>query len=116
MARAMGVRVTRLRVVSRRCTTAGRSWRPGRSGAELGQRKRLCVFRDLDGRENRFHRPGRFTPGAGRPRLRLVPEDRALRIACTGPETGKRPSADGALRRPPLAAHTDRPVAHGSPP
>lgn len=44
----------------------------------------LCDFTDLDGETRLFDLHGRMTPGAGRLHFRLVPEDRALRIAYIG--------------------------------
>ncbi|MGC4911584.1 hypothetical protein [Streptomyces albogriseolus] len=64
-------------------------WQGAKVTPEHEQRKRLCMFRDLDGTDNCFHWHGRFTPGAGRLHFRLVPEDKALRIAYVGPKIGK---------------------------
>ena len=48
-------------------------------------RRRLCHFIDLDGEKRLFDLHARFTPGMGRLHLRLVPEDKAVRIAYIGP-------------------------------
>lgn len=61
---------------------------PRPAGPVTAQRKRLCLFRDLDGEEECFDLHGRFTPGAGRLHFRLVPEDKALRIAYIGAKLG----------------------------
>ncbi|MEC4014969.1 hypothetical protein [Streptomyces sp. H27-D2] len=63
-------------------------WQGANVTPEHEQRKRLCYFRDLDGVDRCFHLHGRFTPGAGRLHFRLVPEDKALRIAYIGPRLG----------------------------
>jgi hypothetical protein len=47
-------------------------------------RKRLCYFADIDGQKRLFDLHARFTPGKGRLHLRLVPEERAIRIAYIG--------------------------------
>lgn len=57
---------------------------------EAEQRKRLCYFTDLDGRSRLFDLHARFTPGAGRVHLRLVGEDRKIRIAYIGPKIMRR--------------------------
>jgi hypothetical protein len=55
---------------------------------EAEQRKRLCMFVDLDGIERLFDWHARFTPGAGRIHLRLVPEEGKARIAHIGLKLG----------------------------
>jgi hypothetical protein len=55
---------------------------------EAEQRKRLCVFTDLDGTEQTFDWHARFTPGPGRIHFRLVPEEGAARIAHIGMKLG----------------------------
>ncbi|MEU2397770.1 hypothetical protein ABZ767_12245 [Streptomyces pseudogriseolus] len=47
-------------------------------------RKRVCRFTDLDGDTRTFDLHARFTPGAGRIHFRLVPEERAIRLAHIG--------------------------------
>jgi hypothetical protein len=51
---------------------------------EHEQRRQLCWFEDLDGANRLFDWHARFTPGKGRIHLRLVPEDRRVRIAYIG--------------------------------
>jgi hypothetical protein len=55
---------------------------------EAEQRKRLCMFVDLDGSERLFDWHARFPPGAGRIHLRLVPEEGKARIAHIGLKLG----------------------------
>ncbi|MEU6536862.1 hypothetical protein [Streptomyces sp. NPDC047000] len=64
-------------------------WQGAKITPEHEQRKRLCLFKDSDGETRCFDWHGRFTPGAGRLHFRLVPEDKALRIAYVGPKIGK---------------------------
>jgi hypothetical protein len=52
------------------------------------QRKLLCWFTDLDGRERLFDLHARVTPGHGRIHLRLVPESGMIRIAYIGLKLG----------------------------
>jgi hypothetical protein len=61
-------------------------WRAPHITPEAEQRKRLCVFSDLDGVSRTFDLHGRMTPGAGRLHFRLVPEEGTLRIAYIGPK------------------------------
>lgn len=51
---------------------------------ESDQRKKLCVWTDVDGVSRCFDLHARFTPGAGRVHMRLVPEQKAVRIAYVG--------------------------------
>ncbi|GAA4957403.1 hypothetical protein GCM10023205_19670 [Yinghuangia aomiensis] len=51
-------------------------------------RKRLCVFEDLDGESRTFDLHARFTPRPGRVHFRLIPGDRAIRIAHVGRKLG----------------------------
>lgn len=47
---------------------------------EAEQRKRLCVFSDLDGEDRLFDLHARFTPGAGRIHFRLAPDESGPRL------------------------------------
>jgi len=53
---------------------------------EFEMRKLKCRFTDLDGVVRTFDLHARFTPGKGRLHFRLVPEQRAARIAYVGPK------------------------------
>ncbi len=59
-------------------------WQVPKITPEAEQRKRLCAFTDLDGVSRTFDLHARMTPGAGRLHFRLVPEQRAVRIAYIG--------------------------------
>jgi hypothetical protein len=61
-------------------------WRAPHITPEAAQRKLLCRFTDFDGEIRVFDLHGRMTPGAGRLHFRLVPEEKALRIAYLGPK------------------------------
>ncbi|MGW1881569.1 hypothetical protein [Streptomyces sp. NPDC001970] len=63
-------------------------WQGAKVTPEHEQRKRLCIFRDLDGVERCFDLHGRFTPGAGRLHFRAVREEGTLRIAYIGRKLG----------------------------
>lgn len=54
--------------------------------SESRKKEGLSDFVDLDGVKRPFDLHARMTPGAGRLHFRLVPEDRALRIAYVGPK------------------------------
>ncbi|KAF0842483.1 hypothetical protein [Nocardia caishijiensis] len=62
-------------------------WRSKVSPEHDGRRD-LCWFEDLDGVTRLFDTHLRFTPGAGRLHLRVVFEDRTVRIAWIGPKIG----------------------------
>jgi hypothetical protein len=55
---------------------------------EHQNRKSLCRFEDLDGEQRIFDLHARFTPGAGRIHLRLIPEEQKARIAYIGLKLG----------------------------
>ncbi|MBG0851461.1 hypothetical protein I2W78_06270 [Streptomyces spinoverrucosus] len=64
-------------------TMAEPEW-PTKVSPEGETRKRVCRFTDLDGETRTFDLHARFTPGAGRIHFRLVPEERAIRLAHIG--------------------------------
>ncbi|MFE3180115.1 hypothetical protein ACFXKR_04320 [Streptomyces violascens] len=51
---------------------------------ESQTRREACRFTDLDGERRLFELHARFTPGMGRIYFRLVPEERAIRLAHIG--------------------------------
>ncbi|WP_031044631.1 hypothetical protein [Streptomyces sp. NRRL F-5650] len=51
---------------------------------ESQTRREVCWFTDLDGERRLFELHARFTPGMGRIYFRLVPEERAIRLAHIG--------------------------------
>ncbi|MFC9846245.1 hypothetical protein ACFWFF_04465 [Streptomyces sp. NPDC060223] len=51
---------------------------------ESQTRRQVCWFSDLDGELRLFELHARFTPGMGRIHFRLVPEERAIRLAHIG--------------------------------
>ncbi|MFF6786163.1 hypothetical protein [Streptomyces sp. NPDC012510] len=66
----------------------GPQWRSWVTG-EHGERKRdYGWFTDLDGRPGLFDTHSRFTPDEGRVHFRLVPEDKAVRVAYLGRKRG----------------------------
>ncbi len=63
--------------------TAFPTW-ASRVTPEAEQRKKLCMFTDVDGETRCFDLHARFTPGPGRIHFRLLPEVRRLRVAYVG--------------------------------
>lgn len=78
-------------------SVAAMSWKPAEAAfptwasyvtPEAEQRKKLCMFTDVDGETRCFDLHARFTPGAGRIHFRLLPEVGRLRVAYVGPKIG----------------------------
>ncbi|MFE9646432.1 hypothetical protein ACFYO0_20450 [Streptomyces sp. NPDC006365] len=65
----------------------GPRWRSWVTGEHQG-RRRHCQFTDLDGQLEFFDTHSRFTPDEGRVHFRLVPEDKAVRVAYLGRKRG----------------------------
>ena len=66
----------------------GPQWHSWVTGEGEQRGRELCAFTDLDGRTRIFDTHARFTPGPGRVHFRLVPENKALRVAHVGRKLG----------------------------
>ena len=98
--RALGTGSAAVRQVHERLcelSASATAWKPAEAAfptwashvtPEGEQRKKLCLFTDIDGETRCFDLHARFTPGAGRIHFRLLPEVGRLRVAYVGAKIG----------------------------